>query len=792
MSLIIEWIRNMMFSIDKIIYAMISKVYDLLITIARTSPLSQADILAIADRIYKLLAIFMVFKVTFSLIMYVVNPDDFTDKSKGLGKLSLNIVLVFALLILTPHIFNMAYDLQRIVLEDNAIAGLIFGEKNDKDNDFFTSAGDDMAYIAISPFFVPDVSIQKGTLYNCTTLLKDNKMNESCSGISNDSLTEVSSSSTTLYDLTKKEGSTFTDTMLKNYVTGINNKSLGMVFRKELVEAQVDGEFIMDYSYIVSTAVGVIILILLVNFCLDVSIRSIKFAFLQLIAPIPIISYIDPKSGKDGLFKKWTQLCVKTYLSLFIRLLALYFAVYIISMVGDLGLVDVVDSSYVTSRLILVIIIIGALMFAKQLPNILKDLGIKLDSDGFKLNPLKRMEEGMIGGKKIMGTARGLAAGAAIGTAGVLTGAGIGRGISGMFGGMKAGFQGKKFGEIKKDQATKNAEMRRAIASGSTWFGRRGAQFSSIFGTPGRLGRIEHDKIEAQNEIDNLKSQKKSVQDRIAPKKAVIAKQQAVNKSIGGMESFATSLIEGGKAGNYSKTYKQLDTDHNYLTNNIGQRAAYDIKDANGNIVVNRGNTITNEAAMKLNGEKEKYSKKIGREAVINELLQRKNGTMTGGEIGDGDLEHFKAQYYSYEKDVDDYNATVKEYEDNVSEDDKNELRNQGVDVEAITIQDDFKSLHDQSTNLDTISTYVQASIKDQESEMEKIDRDVQSYEVTLEELNAQEKTAKANAEVVHATQGGPANPGSIRPAQSTVGRRTGGPGSGMGGGPGGPGPGTP
>ena len=399
MSLIIEWIRNMMFSIDKIIYAMISKVYDLLITIARTSPLSQADILAIADRIYKLLAIFMVFKVTFSLIMYVVNPDDFTDKSKGLGKLSLNIVLVFALLILTPHIFNMAYDLQRIVLEDNAIAGLIFGEKNDKDNDFFTSAGDDMAYIAISPFFVPDVSIQKGSLYNCTTLLKDNKMNESCSGISNDNLTEVASSSTTLYDLTKKEGSTFTDTMLKNYVTGINNKSLGMVFRKELVEAQVDGEFIMDYSYIVSTAVGVIILILLVNFCLDVSIRSIKFAFLQLIAPIPIISYIDPKSGKDGLFKKWTQLCVKTYLSLFIRLLALYFAVYIISMVGDLGLVDVVDSSYVTSRLILVIIIIGALMFAKQLPNILKDLGIKLDSDGFKLNPLRRIENEALGGK---------------------------------------------------------------------------------------------------------------------------------------------------------------------------------------------------------------------------------------------------------------------------------------------------------------------------------------------------------------------------------------------------------
>ena len=60
-----------------------------------------------------------------------------------------------------------------------------------------------------------------------------------------------------------------------------------------------------------------------------------------------------------------------------------------------------------------------------------KDLGIKLDSDGFKLNPLKRMEEGMIGGKKIMGTARGLAAGAAIGIGATELGYWIGDKITG-------------------------------------------------------------------------------------------------------------------------------------------------------------------------------------------------------------------------------------------------------------------------------------------------------------------------------------------------------------------------
>ena len=78
-------IKQFFFWIDKIVFNFISSIYDLLITIARTSVLTQADIADMADRIYKLLAVFMIFKVTLSLITYVVNPDDFSDKSKGVS-----------------------------------------------------------------------------------------------------------------------------------------------------------------------------------------------------------------------------------------------------------------------------------------------------------------------------------------------------------------------------------------------------------------------------------------------------------------------------------------------------------------------------------------------------------------------------------------------------------------------------------------------------------------------------------------------------------------------------------
>ena len=120
-------IKQFFFWVDKIVYNFISYIYDLLITIARTSVFTQADIADMASRIYKLLAVFMVFKVTLSLISYVVNPEDFTDKTKGVAKLGSNIIISLALLILTPYLFSYAYQIQTIILEDNSLATLIFG-----------------------------------------------------------------------------------------------------------------------------------------------------------------------------------------------------------------------------------------------------------------------------------------------------------------------------------------------------------------------------------------------------------------------------------------------------------------------------------------------------------------------------------------------------------------------------------------------------------------------------------------------------------------------------------------
>lgn len=417
--------KNLFFILDSAILNFIPRIYDLLISISRTSILSQADIKDFSDRIQLLLGIFMLFKVSFSLIMYVVNPDDFSDQSKGIGKLAQNTVISLVLLVIVPYIFVMAYRLQVLILEDNTLARLILPDSGSGSNvSYINTAGDDMAFSIMLPFFSPNTSLtlSDNDMTSCVSLYTASKDGDGKTTIDENckkAIKEAFYGSRDKYEARKADDEA--QTYATNYIEGIQNRSLGLTFRIQAATQTYtpDGgeeQFVIDYPWPFTTIVAAIVVLLLVNFCLDIGLRSVKLAFLQLIAPIPIISYMDPKSGKDGLFGKWYKMCISTYISLFVRLAALYFGVYLISKVGRLT--DIVNGSEQTDFFVQVFIIIGVLMFVKQLPKILENLGIKLDGDGkFNLNPLKKME-GDVAGYGGIKRGAGRAGAAALGFAG--------------------------------------------------------------------------------------------------------------------------------------------------------------------------------------------------------------------------------------------------------------------------------------------------------------------------------------------------------------------------------------
>ncbi len=533
MDYILKILRTLFFSIDRVVYEGIGNVYDLLLRIARTSIFNSNTIEGFYEKIYALIGIFMLFKISFSLITYILNPDDFSDKDKGFASIVKRVILSLVMLVIVPFGFQEAYELQTIILEDNTLAALIFSEAgvdNDEEATYkIDTAGDKIKFILMFTFFQPnynEIYQEEGdeSISACAVTYKHKEngavevgdassdtpgtfiLNPECFG--NLENGEYDPSSTFGQYWEGKED------LYQTYAQGVARQNFYLMFKHDIAMLQTEGEkgpYVVDYMSPLSTAVGVATLWLLLLFCIDIAVRSVKLGFYELIAPIPILSYIDPKT-KDGMLNKWFNQVVATYLSLFIRLLALYLAIFIIYSVAQNGIVDVVTGERITDWWVIIFIIIGTLMFAKQLPNILKDvlgdtLGIKGTGD-FTLNPLKKMEKEMLGAKTIgkvgktgLGIAGGVGVAAGVGAAGLLTGQGLRFGAMGkaLAGGFRGEKLGKNFASSYGAGRARKKQLDQMRADGVSPWSVRGDKLYNAFHGETRAERIQH-------AIDGMKS----------------------------------------------------------------------------------------------------------------------------------------------------------------------------------------------------------------------------------------------------------------------------------------------
>ncbi len=387
--MIMDWltgvVRWLFFMLDGVIYSFIVTVYNLFVDIAETSIFTEEVIDLFASKVYALLGIFMLFKVSFSILSYIVSPDDFLDKTKGFSKLISNIIITLTLLIVTPWIFTQAMDIQRIVLRDNII-GKIFSTTEINTN-VVTDPGATMAYQTLKAFYHLDTDAYS-----------------ECTGLETGTIADR--------ERCKEVGFNNADnfeSMEQSLVYAYNTNSVSLYMDGDLLNQKAsDDGYTMNYMFLISTLAGGAICLLLIVFCFDIAVRSVKLGFLRMIAPIPIVSRVDPKKGKE-VFDKWVKVCISTYLDLFIRLLAIYFAIFVITQMIDLRFVDAVTGLETdVNAFVKVFIILGALLFAKQLPKLIEDLtGLKM-SGKFTLNPLKKLNQTGIPGLAAVGAAGAL------------------------------------------------------------------------------------------------------------------------------------------------------------------------------------------------------------------------------------------------------------------------------------------------------------------------------------------------------------------------------------------------
>ena len=144
------------------------------------------------------------------------------------------------------------------------------------------------------------------------------------------------------------------------------------------VVAYQNGEYYaFYYAYIFSTIVGIFVAVIIISFTIDVAIRVFKLAILKLIAPVPIISYIDPKT--QGAFQNWIKTLGLTYANVFIRLAIINFVIFFVKEFSRNGTGINVGSEYGIVRIFAnLFVYLGLLMFAKEAPKfIFESIGVK-------------------------------------------------------------------------------------------------------------------------------------------------------------------------------------------------------------------------------------------------------------------------------------------------------------------------------------------------------------------------------------------------------------------------------
>ena len=408
----ISLITHFFLWINKGIYWLAEKSYNLLIDIASVQLFSSDSLRDFGVRIYVLLGVLMLFKLSISLINYIVNPDSFDDKSKGFSKLIINVCIVLVLIVTTPFIFSLAMKFQHIVLNDNLIPNLFLGMGSETGDEVdYSDAGERMSFLVFSSFFRPNPALFDDEL-ECKNYLFTSGDGETNSGAGLDfgnTLDDIQMKEECAEVLNEATGTGFDGQVDELFTFAYATSNINVLTDTNLIKAtsEVNGEKVstFDFHGLIALIAGGFLAWIMVMFCFDVAIRTVKLVFLQLIAPIPIIAYADPKGNE--LFKKWLKQCISTYLDLFIRLAAVFFAVFIVMKLPEAGIVvdNGGDPEPISNPLIYVFIVLGVLMFANQLPKLIENItGIKMDG-GFTLNPMKKIGQSTFASAAVGGLA---------------------------------------------------------------------------------------------------------------------------------------------------------------------------------------------------------------------------------------------------------------------------------------------------------------------------------------------------------------------------------------------------
>ena len=361
---------------DSIAVAMLGAIYKIFFLVANATIVSGDVIKVFYSRIQLILGIIMIFKLAMSILNIIINPDLVKDQKQGTGKIAIRIVMaLFMLTLVIPinipnaaqHSFNsyinehgilfgFLYKAQDAILSENIIAKLILGTATDStsnsmDVNNLSDIGNAMASTVLKVFV--RINVKDDTKPPCED--SSTCENTICPA-------EVNASH-------YAEENILPVVILDHINDECKNADIGAK------------RYAFAYTPVIGALVMLIMTLIITGFTVDIAVRAIKLAVLRLVAPVPIISYINPPKQGGGAFDNWIKSLISTYVDLFVRIAIVYFGLFLIQVVMSGGMDIFGDNAKgytFVYGVAMVFIILGILIFIRQAPQFIKDiLGIK-------------------------------------------------------------------------------------------------------------------------------------------------------------------------------------------------------------------------------------------------------------------------------------------------------------------------------------------------------------------------------------------------------------------------------
>lgn len=446
-------LRKFFIWLDQVAFGFIDDAYNLILGFATGDFITTDDVMGIIRNMYVIVGIVALFRIALLLINALIDPEKLFEKGKGLGNILVRTVLMLVILVISPFLFKEVFELQNHIMKSNVIPKLIVGSETNSVTG--ENAGKQIKNIALSTLipvnhkFVLKVDSVTGEplsdseqanpgdkkfiyLYEMTYDSQGNAQkiyDDDGKIITNPDFNEENSTDKTGGYLFN-EATCTTDNCKravnkynKLYMSGDMDVSELKKYINTSVKIPVDSngdettesnassyetEYVYNYMILLTTVTGVFITYILFSFALDIAIRVFELATLQILSPLFIVTFVDPKSASSGPFNKWLKAFGNSYAGLFIRIAAVCLLIFLISWINNY---DILDNSYLAdqSGLAKLLLIWGVLAFAKKAPKWIGDM-IGIQSDGLgNLGIGKKLTAGALGGALLAKGAKGLA-----------------------------------------------------------------------------------------------------------------------------------------------------------------------------------------------------------------------------------------------------------------------------------------------------------------------------------------------------------------------------------------------